>query len=204
MKRKVGELYGKPIVIGNPNEFEKYEIPLNDLKVEGGGSAVQADDVLWYNNVYAGYPSINFSKGTYKGPNENGEFVEAPIPLDILSGICSTFEYHGLYGDGTEEYIFSNLRDVNYVFSTEDVFIGAMFSGIRIEGIISNNDNIEESFSGILCKGIKEWSEGCLVYLPKEGQYLHQKYPEDEYSVRYITKFIASNGNEVIVPEPEE
>lgn len=34
MKQKVGELYGKPIVVGSPNEFEKYEIPLNDL---GGG-----------------------------------------------------------------------------------------------------------------------------------------------------------------------
>lgn len=31
MKQKVGELYGKPIVVGNPNEFEKHEIPLNDL-----------------------------------------------------------------------------------------------------------------------------------------------------------------------------
>lgn len=31
MKQKVGEIYGKPIVIGNPNEFEKHEIPLNDL-----------------------------------------------------------------------------------------------------------------------------------------------------------------------------
>lgn len=31
MKQKIGELYGKPIVVGNPNEFEKHEIPLNDL-----------------------------------------------------------------------------------------------------------------------------------------------------------------------------
>lgn len=31
MKQKVGELYGKPVVAGNPNEFEKHEIPLNDL-----------------------------------------------------------------------------------------------------------------------------------------------------------------------------
>ena len=31
MKQKVGELHGKPIVVGNPNEFEKHEIPLNDL-----------------------------------------------------------------------------------------------------------------------------------------------------------------------------
>lgn len=31
MKQKVGELYGKPVVVGNPNEFEKHEIPLKDL-----------------------------------------------------------------------------------------------------------------------------------------------------------------------------
>lgn len=31
MKRKVGELFGKPIVEGNENEFEKHEIPLKDL-----------------------------------------------------------------------------------------------------------------------------------------------------------------------------
>ena len=31
MKSKVGELFNKPIVVGNPNEFEKYEISLKDL-----------------------------------------------------------------------------------------------------------------------------------------------------------------------------
>lgn len=30
-KKKVGELFDRPIVIGNPNEFEKHEIPLKDL-----------------------------------------------------------------------------------------------------------------------------------------------------------------------------
>lgn len=31
MKKKVGELFNKPIVIGNTNEFEDYEISLKDL-----------------------------------------------------------------------------------------------------------------------------------------------------------------------------
>lgn len=31
MKKKIGELYDKPIVIGNPNEFTKNEIPLKSL-----------------------------------------------------------------------------------------------------------------------------------------------------------------------------
>lgn len=30
-KIKVGELFDKPVVIGNPNEFEKHEISLKDL-----------------------------------------------------------------------------------------------------------------------------------------------------------------------------
>ena len=34
MKKKVGELYDRPIVIGNPNEVNKDEIL---LKNEGGG-----------------------------------------------------------------------------------------------------------------------------------------------------------------------
>jgi hypothetical protein len=42
MKKKVGELYDKPIVVGNPNEFEKHEIPLSDL----GGDSV--DDGMEY------------------------------------------------------------------------------------------------------------------------------------------------------------
>jgi hypothetical protein len=31
MKKKVGELYDKPIVIGNPNEFNKNEISMHSL-----------------------------------------------------------------------------------------------------------------------------------------------------------------------------
>lgn len=35
MKKKIGEIYNKPIVIGNPNEFNKNEVALSDLKGEG-------------------------------------------------------------------------------------------------------------------------------------------------------------------------
>lgn len=45
MKKKIGELYDKPIVIGNPNEFTKNEIALNDL---GGGSF---DDGMEYYKI---------------------------------------------------------------------------------------------------------------------------------------------------------
>jgi hypothetical protein len=42
MKKKVGELYDKPIVIGNPNEFTKNEIALSDLEGDS------FDDVMKY------------------------------------------------------------------------------------------------------------------------------------------------------------
>lgn len=49
MKKKVGELYDKPIVIGNPNEFTKNEIPLETLTNSEGGSQMLYFDVT---NLY--------------------------------------------------------------------------------------------------------------------------------------------------------
>lgn len=40
MKKKVGELYDKPIVVGNPNEFTKNEIALSEL---GGGNLLMME-----------------------------------------------------------------------------------------------------------------------------------------------------------------
>ena len=45
MKKKVGELYDKPIVIGNPNEFTKNVIALSNL----GGDSV--DDGMEYYEI---------------------------------------------------------------------------------------------------------------------------------------------------------
>lgn len=45
MKKKVGELYDKPIVIGNPNEFTKNEIALSKLGGSNGGS----NNIKYYN-----------------------------------------------------------------------------------------------------------------------------------------------------------
>lgn len=47
MKKKIGELYDKPIVIGNPNEFNKNEIALSDL----GGDSI--DDGMEYYEINA-------------------------------------------------------------------------------------------------------------------------------------------------------
>lgn len=88
MKQKVGELYGKPIVIGSPNEFEKHEIPLSDL---GGGSF---DDGMEY---YLVLDSIHISGryGTsvcsvitdgkiYNSANEDQDIIAVSISNKIL------------------------------------------------------------------------------------------------------------------------
>ena len=48
MKKKVGELYDKPIVIGNPNEFTKDEIDLKSLKggEDNSSEGVPGDTVV--------------------------------------------------------------------------------------------------------------------------------------------------------------
>ena len=52
MKKKVGELYDKPIVIGNPNEFTKNEIPLKTLTNSEGGSQMLYFDVTNLNSMF--------------------------------------------------------------------------------------------------------------------------------------------------------
>jgi hypothetical protein len=37
MKKKIGEIYNKPIVIGDKNLVNKNEIHKDDLSAEGGG-----------------------------------------------------------------------------------------------------------------------------------------------------------------------
>lgn len=55
MKKKVGELYDKPIVIGNPNEFTKQEISLSSLESNKDNTENAEGDTLlyilgWYND----------------------------------------------------------------------------------------------------------------------------------------------------------
>lgn len=54
MKKKVGELYGKPIVVGDPNEFTKNEISLDSLENNKAAGSAEGDTLLyicgWYND----------------------------------------------------------------------------------------------------------------------------------------------------------
>jgi hypothetical protein len=56
MKKKVGELYDKPIVIGNPNEFTKNEIALSEL---GGGESFD-DGMVYFKLENPSIAGINY------------------------------------------------------------------------------------------------------------------------------------------------
>lgn len=55
MKKKVGELYDKPIVIGNPNEFTKNEIALSEL----GGESFD-DGMVYFKLENPSISGINY------------------------------------------------------------------------------------------------------------------------------------------------
>ena len=63
MKTKIGELYNKPIVIGNPNEFTKNEIPLSELR---GGNENNFDD-----DIFSYYQVLN-----YKIESDNSPYTD--------------------------------------------------------------------------------------------------------------------------------
>ena len=63
MKTKIGELYNKPIVIGNPNEFTKNEIPLSELR---GGNEENFDD-----DIFSYYQVLN-----YKIESDNSPYTD--------------------------------------------------------------------------------------------------------------------------------
>lgn len=106
MKKKVGELYDKPIVIGNPNEFTKNEIPLKDL---GGDSF---DDGMEYylivNENIKNSSFFNYSLVTSViGHDDNNNIVCALDPGHLPSG--------GRIALALSTLILSNLRNAKTV-----------------------------------------------------------------------------------------
>lgn len=69
MKRKVGEIYDKPIVVGNKNEVEKHEIHIDDLVSEGEGTEVDIDDLLSGSCFYEKIHANLTTKELFDSPN---------------------------------------------------------------------------------------------------------------------------------------
>lgn len=202
MKKKIGELYDKPIVIGNKNEVEKHEIHIDELNA--GGGAVSADDVLWLTSIYAGFPCMNVSKGTIT--YGLGESVPSPDDV-VISFAAELANYSSLCGfSGTLRISASNKTEPKLTVSETSYettqLNGGMFTGITIEGVVVTESG-EEPFRGILVEGLNGANYGWVLYLTDENRYFHQKYSYNSVAEVKITKFIASNGNEIIVPEYE-
>lgn len=65
MKRKIGQLYNKPIVIGNPNEVTKNEIHVNEFSVpQGGGGVVDSSskNFIQYFKVPKGWNNATYAR----------------------------------------------------------------------------------------------------------------------------------------------
>lgn len=175
-----------------------------NVAVEGGGSGVEADDVLWMTSIYVGFPCMNVSKGT-SANWETGESI--PLSDDVVIGFASVFaDYYTLCGlNQLVDISVSNKTEPKLTYyedpSGNSGFNGGMFTGITIEGFAVTESDAKETFRGILVEGINGANYGWVLYLTDENRYFHQKYPYGSVVEVKITKFIASNGNEIIVPE---
>lgn len=119
MKKRVGELYDKPIVVGNPNEFTKNEIALSDL---GGDSF---DDGMEYylvidrdrlGNNYISFPDniavFSTAISNYFNMSKSRIFTKLP-PNDI----CIAFSV-SKYDSSDNEYDFDEERCTKNRFIT--------------------------------------------------------------------------------------
>lgn len=131
MKKKVGELYDKPIVVGNPNEFTKNEIALSKL---GGGSF---DDGMEYYKILNPIVLINKfylsqSNAISALANDNGVVkcfnLHPDANVDIMNAIAfqtSNKISYGVYGVGAtilKEELIGNLEYSNVSLNDTNLF----------------------------------------------------------------------------------
>lgn len=104
MKKKVGELYDKPIVIGNPNEFTKNEIALSDLEGDSFDNGTEYYEVL-DNTIFSNFTTEDVEAMIY---SHGHRFVSSSIRLSdgtfefqgksFLDSDCIAFETTNKYG----------------------------------------------------------------------------------------------------------
>lgn len=180
---------------------DSYQVPTS-----GGGSGVQADDLLWMTSIYVGFPFMNVSKGKSIDFETN---EEVPLTEEIIIFFAQAFggdpgALSGYYG--LSDVSVSNKTEFKIRVMKEDAYgntelEGGMFTGITIEGVITTESGESETFRGVLVEGCQGANYGWLLYLKEEDKYFHEKYKYSSVTEVKITKFIASNGNEIIVPE---
>lgn len=128
MKQKVGELYGKPIVVGNPNEFEKYEIPLKDL----GGNSFDGgmEYYLVLNNQKYKYYADSAERFTYafhkiinlEGRNYIGVIYGYDINNDNVIAFCTSRMQFSSHREGNNNMIQKFELDNNVSLSDTSKF----------------------------------------------------------------------------------
>lgn len=131
MKKKVGELYDKPIVIGNPNEFTKNEIALSELGSEGFDDGMEYYKILNLQslvNKFEPQPTNAISALA----NENGVvkcfYLHENDEIHIMNAIAfqtSNKISYGVYGVGStilKEELIRNLEHFNISLNDTNLF----------------------------------------------------------------------------------
>lgn len=187
MKKKIGEIYDKPIVIGDKNLVTENEIHVDELGGNGGGDIT--DDIIWNLNLYTGYPCYNLTKETYT------TFEKGPLPLDdykssLASMINSIVRY------GSSEVAIAYLKPPQYASA---LWKSHMPSRIKIKGNVKNynDNNFNKAIDGDIV-----YTPGGLLYtlwLDEEKDFFHTIYDSSSYYLTDI-KIITSIGKEIELP----
>ena len=87
-KRKIGEIYNKPIIEGDINLKTPNEIHKSELSGELGGGGASGEVKVWY----------------YKDVSDNKEMTLFLVSLGVKTILCKYRDYNGV-GEGSIDYI---------------------------------------------------------------------------------------------------
>lgn len=156
MKKKVGELYDKPIVIGNSNEFTKDEIDLKELKGGGGASSwgrgVSGDTIVHILAFSTGSSSREDIHYTYNFRTREIikiGYIDIPSDCLFLSDNGATFNGYGirkfhLVFEVKDTLTMINMADEEYsIGNAGEVVISSMIAN---QGVYVKYNNGQSEF----------------------------------------------------------
>ena len=127
MKKKIGEIYNKPIVIGNPNEFNKNEVALRELSQQKEYLYFKfKDNTIFEDLSYLGIIVGCASSFVIKDNNYNETYIHVNAPESnptmyiqryTILGFC--IDPYLKYNDGTVLELIN--EELKKVFNIEDI-----------------------------------------------------------------------------------
>lgn len=179
--RKIGELKGKPIIEGNPNEIKKNQIHYKES--DGGITLSERKEDNTLSSVTSGSGSGEGVKEYYyKIINEQAGEIIKTYPYILISGIIDSGKYEYVYAPhlGTTNFLAFRIADIEMTYwgyieynkvDRGVILRGNLYErislGITAAGNPMSVEDVKNQFGSMLKEITKEEYESMITYKPE-------------------------------------